>query len=61
MFYVQTACRFGKPSSVKNYAADDRAALVARVILRIFDHSNDVPAEIEALLRAEFAEVAHHG
>jgi hypothetical protein len=42
------------------YTADDRAALVARVICRIFDHSTDIPGEIEALLRAEFSEVARH-
>jgi hypothetical protein len=37
------------------------AAAVTRDILRVFDQSDDVPGEIEALLRAEFAKVVRHG
>jgi hypothetical protein len=40
---------------------DDQAATVARRILQICDHSDDVLGEIAALLREEFAKVARHG
>jgi hypothetical protein len=39
----------------------DQAATVARQILKICDHSDDVPGDIEALLRVEFERVARHG
>jgi hypothetical protein len=46
---------------LNSFATPDRAAVLTREILKIFDHSPDVPAEIEALLRDEFARVARHG
>ena len=33
------------------FSTPDRAALLTRQILKIFDHSADVPGEIETLLR----------
>jgi hypothetical protein len=39
----------------------DQAGTTTRRILQICDSSNDVPGEIEALLRAEFAKMARHG
>jgi hypothetical protein len=55
--------RFGNPPSVNfcTPSGDDRAAILVRRILEICDSSYDVPGEIEALLRDEFARVARHG
>jgi hypothetical protein len=43
------------------FSTPDRAAVLTRQILKIFDHSADVPGEIETLLRDELAKVARHG
>jgi hypothetical protein len=55
--------RFGNPTDVNFYslsAGGRHAAAATRRILQICDSSEDVPGEIEALLRDEFAKVARH-
>jgi hypothetical protein len=43
------------------FSTPDRAAVLTREILKIFDRSADVPGEIETLLRDELAKAARHG
>jgi hypothetical protein len=47
-------------NSISVSRPDDQAATTARRILQICDNSDDVPRDIEALLRDEFAKVARH-
>jgi hypothetical protein len=48
-------------NSISVSRPDDQAATAARRILQIFDNSDDVLGDVEALLRDEFARVARHG